>query len=59
MIFGFCVFSNGRIYRTATYNGCPEKKYTSPKLEVFVLRTDQSAKLVSFIKQVLNSDFDT
>ena len=35
------------------------KKYTSLKQKLFVLGTDQSVKLVSFIKQALNLDFDT
>ena len=35
------------------------KKYTSLKSKIVVLRSDQSVKLVSFVRQVLNSDFDT
>ena len=34
------------------------KKYTSLKSKIFVLRTDQAAKLVSFVRQVLNLDFE-
>ena len=34
------------------------KKYTSLKSKIFVLITDQSVKLVSFVRQVLNLDFD-
>ena len=36
-----------------------QKKYTSLKSELFVLRTDQSVKLMSFVRQVQNLDFDT
>ena len=35
------------------------KKYTNLKSKIFVLRSDQSVKLVSFVRQVLNIDFDT
>ena len=41
-----------------TVPGVP-KKYISLKSKTFVLRTDQSIKLVSFVKEVLNLDFDT
>ena len=39
--------------------GCPKKKYTSLKSSIFVLRSRQSTKLVSFVRQVLSLDFDT
>ena len=41
--------------------GCPKKVhiYTYIYMGIFVLRTGQSVKLVSFVRQVLNLDFDT
>ena len=39
--------------------GCPKKKYTRLKSRIFVLRSDQSVKLVTIVRQVLNLDFDT
>ena len=35
--------------------GCPKKEYTSLKSKIFVQRTDQSVKLVSFISRVLST----
>ena len=35
------------------FTGCPPKKQ-----KLFVLKTDQSIKLVSFIRQILKLDFD-
>ena len=29
------------------------------EIKIFVMRTDQSVKLVSFVRQVLSLDFDT
>ena len=34
------------------------KKYTSLKSKIFAVRSDQSVKLVSFVRQVLNLEFD-
>ena len=39
--------------------GVPKKSTKGLKSKVFVLRSDQSVKLVSFVRQGLNLDFDT
>ena len=41
------------------YTGCPNKKYTSLKPKISVPRSDQSVRLASFVRSVLNLDFDT
>ena len=45
--------SNNKIYRVF------QKKYTNLKSKIFALRIDQSIKLVSFVREVHNLDFDT
>ena len=37
------------------YTWCPNKKNTSLKSEIFVPRSDQSVKLASFVRSVINS----
>ena len=41
------------------YTGCPKKKYTSLKSYIFVLRTNKSLNVVSFVRQDLNLNFES
>ena len=38
--------------------GIPKKVHKF-EIKIFLLRTDQSVKFMSFVRQVLNLDFDT
>ena len=49
----------GGVLQTVLVYRESQKKYTSLKSKVFVPRSDQSLKLVLFVRNVLNVDFDT
>ena len=56
---GVIAFLATKIVLKVTYIPGVSKKYTSLKSKIFVLITDQSVTLVSFVRQVLSLDFDT
>ena len=58
LIFGFQILDLKDHFSASLIPGVP-RKYISLKSKIFVLRSDQSVKLTSFVRQVLNLDFDT
>ena len=64
-LFTLCIYNTLLSFTHMIYllmlkiRGVPEKQCTKSKSKIFVPRSNQSVKLVSFVTQAFNLDFDT